>query len=277
MGEGEEIPAIFPVTRLKAAGSSLRIPILSGSMLAAGRGILPDDPVSLEKHPKATFYPGHTHKDYRWALAVDLDRCTGCGACVSACYVENNIPVTGADEHARGREMSWLRIEPFFNEKQRLEFIPMMCQQCDNAPCEPVCPVIATYHTPEGLNVQVYNRCVGTRYCSNNCPYKARRFNWLDHPLPGASGLMTNPDLLLFDEPSEGLAPVVVDEVFRVIRELKAAGESILLVEQDFGMAMSVADYTYVMSKGTVVYESTPEQLIGPQVAPGLSLRRDMG
>jgi Fe-S-cluster-containing dehydrogenase component len=195
IGEGDEIPAIFPVTRLKAAGSSLSIPILSGSMLAAGRGILPDDPVSREAHRKATFYPKHAHKDYRWALAVDLDRCTGCGACVGACYVENNIPLTGALEHARGREMSWLRVEPFFNEKGRLEFIPMMCQQCDNAPCEPVCPVIATYHNPEGLNVQVYNRCVGTRYCSNNCPYKARRFNWLDHPLPGAAGLMTNPDL----------------------------------------------------------------------------------
>jgi len=90
--------------------------------------------------------------------------------------------------------MSWIRLEPFV-EKETIEFIPMLCQQCDNAPCEPVCPVYASYHNPEGLNVQVYNRCVGTRYCSNNCPYKVRRFNWFDHVLPEPLDKMYNPDL----------------------------------------------------------------------------------
>jgi Fe-S-cluster-containing dehydrogenase component len=114
---------------------------------------------------------------------------------VAACYLENNIRLTGLDEHLKGREMAWIRLEPYFGGDGRLEFLPMLCQHCDHAPCEAVCPVLATYHNPEGLNAQVYNRCVGTRYCANNCPYKVRRFNWLDEPLPEPLPKMTNPDL----------------------------------------------------------------------------------
>lgn len=139
----------------------------------------------------------------RWAMSVDLSRCTGCSACITACYAENNIPVLGEEEIFRGREMTWMRIERYWEggedgEPLEARFVPMMCQHCDNAPCEPVCPVYAAYHTPDGLNGQVYNRCVGTRYCGNNCPYKVRYFNWYAYnkkAFPEPLNLQLNPDV----------------------------------------------------------------------------------
>jgi Fe-S-cluster-containing dehydrogenase component len=187
-----------PNISLDKTGAVLPLPIMSGSMQAGHRGILPSDEEhehghGAGEHPR--WYPEHEHKDYRWGMAIDLESCIGCNACTAACYVENNIPLVGLKEHLNGREMSWIRIQPYYDDQDNFEFVPMMCQQCDNAPCEPVCPVYASYHNPEGLNVQVYNRCVGTRYCSNNCPYKVRRFNWFDHRLVEPLDKMYNPDI----------------------------------------------------------------------------------
>jgi molybdopterin-containing oxidoreductase family iron-sulfur binding subunit len=128
-------------------------------------------------------------------MTIDLDACNGCSACVTACYAENNLPVVGKEQAGRGRLMSWIRLERFFAEPFQVDLTLMLCQQCDNAPCEPVCPVFAAYHTAEGLNGQVYNRCVGTRYCSHNCPYKVRRFNWYPAEWPAPLDWQLNPDV----------------------------------------------------------------------------------
>lgn len=147
--------------------------------------------------PDRDVYPPHDHAGHRWAMVVDLDRCIGCGACVVACYAENNIPAVGAEEVRKGRELSWLKVVPYAHPEDpaRLGFLPMLCQHCDAAPCEPVCPTFASVHSVEGLNAQVYNRCIGTRYCANNCPYKVRRFNWFDPAWPPPLQVQLNPEV----------------------------------------------------------------------------------
>jgi molybdopterin-containing oxidoreductase family iron-sulfur binding subunit len=130
---------------------------------------------------------------YRWGMSIDLNACTGCGACVTACYSENNLPVVGEDLCGQGREMSWMQIMRYWEETEdgyHAVHLPTLCQQCGDAPCEPVCPVYAAYHTPEGLNGQIYNRCVGTRYCA-----KVRRFNWFTYEFPYPLNLQLNPDV----------------------------------------------------------------------------------
>ena len=159
------------------------------------------------QHEKASL-GNYAGEHPRWAMAIDLAKCTGCSACVTACYAENNLATVGEELVSRRRQMSWLRIERYYTggdggHPVGAVVTPMLCQQCGNAPCEPVCPVYAAYHTPDGLNGQVYNRCVGTRYCANNCPYKVRYFNWYNYAERGGEweswpdplNMLLNPDV----------------------------------------------------------------------------------
>jgi len=162
-----------------------------------------------------------THEDggfhdyeHMWGMSIDLNKCIGCNACSVACYAENNLAVVGKEKFEKGQGMHWLRLERYWDEPDLGEertaefqqhgasFLPMMCQQCNAATCEPVCPVAATYHTPDGLNAQVYNRCIGSRYCSNNCPYRLRYFNfwsYYEDSWPAPLQMQLNPDISVRD------------------------------------------------------------------------------
>lgn len=143
--------------------------------------------------------PGYYDKfDYHWGMSIDLDRCTGCEACVVACQAENNLPIVGEKQFSQRREMKWLRVERYWEGEYpniKLKFMPMLCQQCDQAPCETPCPVAATYHNQDGLNTQIYNRCIGTRTCAVYCPYEVRYFNWFSYTWDEPLEQQLNPDV----------------------------------------------------------------------------------
>jgi molybdopterin-containing oxidoreductase family iron-sulfur binding subunit len=179
------------------------------------RGIIKEGTVKEYLSNPAFIHTGEEHKDYsvnppiqynglKWGMSIDMNRCLGCGECVVACNVENNIPVVGKEQVDHGREMHWIRIDRYYSgdpEDPKVNNQVMVCQQCDQAPCENVCPVAATSHSPDGLNQMVYNRCVGTRYCSNNCPYKVRRFNYFNFRDHFKNGYQETPVFALLQNP----------------------------------------------------------------------------
>ena len=201
------IPAKFQKT-----GRTMTLACTQGHQYMEGRPIVQEATLDeFIKNPHAgnesdhhliSMWDEHKYPKYKWGMAINLNSCTGCSACVIACQAENNIPTVGKDQVSRDRSMHWMRIDRYYKDHEDNPQVlnqPMLCQHCDNAPCETVCPVIATAHSDEGLNQQIYNRCVGTRYCANNCPYKARKFNFLTYnsaanPEPPLH-LMLNPEV----------------------------------------------------------------------------------
>jgi molybdopterin-containing oxidoreductase family iron-sulfur binding subunit len=170
------VPSTQGQFRLEGEAGEL-YPILSLAELAKGRR-----PPGQKPQDKPTLYPPVDTDSYAWAMVIDSSVCIGCNACVVACQSENNIPVVGPEESLRGRDMHWLRVDRYAPDPGHISgFQPVPCMHCEHAPCEPVCPVAASVHDGEGLNVQVYNRCIGTRFCQANCPYKVRRFNWFGY------------------------------------------------------------------------------------------------
>ena len=197
-------PALAFATRVRVQNTGRKAPLIStredrsqhGRPIA--REVSRSSPRLPVYPPNPSMVPPVEHPVHRWGMAIDLDRCNGCGACAAACYVENNNAIVGALEVSRGRDMGWLHIQSFIevtDDGTKASVLPVGCQQCTNAPCEEVCPAYATYHTREGLNAMVYARCVGTRYCENNCPYSARAFNFFDHPRDARARLGLNPDV----------------------------------------------------------------------------------
>ena len=195
---------------------------------------------------------------YNWGMVVDIDRCTGCQACVLACQVENNVPLNTENLYKQKRIFAWIRIERYWEGEfpdVKARFIPILCQQCGNAPCEPVCPVFATYHNNEGMNVQVYNRCVGTRYCANGCPYHVRFFNYWEPVWPESLRNQLNPDVTVRSRGVMEKCSFCVQRIRRAQR--KARNEDRLVNDGEIQTACSQACPTDALVFGNLNDENS--------------------
>jgi Fe-S-cluster-containing dehydrogenase component len=215
--------------------------------------------------------------EHRWGMAIDLDRCTGCEACVAACHSENNLPLSDPGQASKGRAVHWIRVDRYYEGEFpdiRMKYMPVLCQQCDDAPCEPVCPVYATYNNGEGLNVQVYNRCVGTRYCANNCPYSVRFFNWFEPAWPEPLALQHNPDVAIRPGGVMEKCTFCIQRIQRVKRDATADGRAIADGEVQPACVQSCP--AEAMTFGDL---NDPESEVSPLAASGRSTRllEDLG
>jgi molybdopterin-containing oxidoreductase family iron-sulfur binding subunit len=232
------------------------VPVISleerNRMAASGERPYIDYPLPIGYEKSKDFYPPQEYKEYRWAMVVDLDRCIGCSACVVGCYSENNVAVVKRDQVLRGREMSWIRVQRYFDDdKKSAKWLIMLCQHCDNAPCEYVCPIFAPHHSVEGLNNQIYNRCFGTRFCSQNDPYKVRRFNWYTFTRPEPLKWQLNPDVTVRQK---GIMEKCSFCVQRIIEaKLDAAGKGRKVRDGDFTTACAQTCPTGALIFGSLV------------------------